>query len=211
MLNRIWNCFFLVGRKITTLAGAASTAIGGTQHYFGVTTIPTWIWWLAAIVLMLATAVQVQWELMREKDTNRKPQPNMRLEDVVKRIRGKDDIFGPENSESGEVFKALTLIREHGAIGSLMIFGSKEIRYIKPEHHDLAVSRLPIPKEFWEANGFDYIAFLGNRHGITKPTQRPDDRSNEYEYIWLDKDQVDNVWPPIKSIEWRSPISFKAS
>jgi hypothetical protein len=210
MLNRIWRCVFLVGTQITTLAGGASTIIGAAQQYWGVQMPPPWVWWLIAIVLIFVTAVRVQWRLLEEQDKNRNPEPDMRLEDAVKRIRGKDDIFGAEYSESTEVLKALNLIRERGANGSLAIFGSKEVRFVKPEHLSL-IPRLPIPKEYWEDNGLDYIAFTTNRHGISRPIGRTDDRTNEYEYIWLDHRQVDSAWPTRrKKLELRNPIRLKS-
>jgi hypothetical protein len=177
-----------------------------------ISSVPAWIWWFSAIVILFVSAILLEMSLQKEKEKTRKPQPTIKLEDVVKRIRGKEDIFGQNNSESQEVLRALTLIREKAYNGALTIFGSKEVRYVKPEQHHVATSRLVIPREFWEKYQLDYIAFASNRDGITKPIGRPDDRSIEYEYIWLDRHQVDEIWPPSrKSIDWKNPIRFKPS
>jgi hypothetical protein len=201
-------------RVLTEASGALGVLIslaGTLAESLGLKTgMPNWVWIAIGSALLFITACKIEMELMREREKNRNPQPTIRLEDVVKRIRGKDDIFGPENSESSEVLKVLTLIRENAANGSLIIFGSQEARYVKPEHQGMAISRMAIPKVFWETNAFDYIAFTTNRDGITKPTRKPDDRSDEYEYIWLDIQQVDAIWPkPKKRIEWQNPLRFR--
>jgi hypothetical protein len=216
MLTAFWDCAIRFSKGWSALSSAVAILLGVLKNMgFEVpliSAVPAWVWWLGAIVILFVSAVFLEMSLQKEKDKNRAPRPNMKLEDVVKRIRGKDDIFGPENSESAQVLQALTLIRESAHNGALTIFGSKEVRYVKPEHHEFAISRMAIPPEFWKTYTFDYIAFTSNRDGITKPIGRPDDRSMEYEYIWLDRDQVDSLWPPPrKRIEWQNPIRFKQS
>jgi hypothetical protein len=210
MFNRIWHCCFLVGTRLTTIAGGASTLIGAAQQYLGVSGLPAWFWWALAILLMLATAVRVQWELLQEQDRNRKPEPNMSLEDVVKRIRGKEDVFGPEHSESMEVLRAFKLLTERGATGAITIFGSKGVRYVKPEFTDVALTRLPIPAEFWQTNTFDYSAFLDDRSGVTRNETKPHELGSGYGYIWFDRQQINAIWPPRRrTLDWKNPFRFR--
>lgn len=184
MLKRIFDCAFRVTSQWTTIVGGVFTMIGTVQQYSDIARVPVLIWWLAAIIALLATAFRIQWQLLDEQDKNRKPQPNMKLEDAVKRIRRKGDIFGPNNSESAEVMRALTLLREHGSTGELTIFGSKEVRFVKPEHYDVAITRLPIPTEFWQTHDFDYIAFTDDQNGMTRDSTKAQGESRiEYSYI----------------------------
>lgn len=210
MFRAVFSCIWRVLSSASGGLGFLISAIGTLlQSADKAIVFPGWAFLAVGALLLFITAIQIEWELLQEKEKRRKPAPTMSLEAVVKRIRGKEDIFGPENSESAEVLRALTLIRERAANGSLTIFGSREARYVRPEHHATAISRMPIPKEFWLDNTIDYIAFTTNRDGITKMVGKPNDRSNEYEYLWLDKHEVDTIWPPPRrTIRWRAPIEI---
>jgi hypothetical protein len=182
MLKAFSTCAALVLRSWSGITGATTALVGALKNVgLEAIPIPAWAWWLAAIILLFYTAVRLQMSLLEEQAKNRNPEPSMRLEDAVKRIRGKDDVFGANDSEDRdrEVMRALTLIRERASSGSLAIFGSKEVRFYKPADREIALSRMPIPKGFWEAYELDCAAFKTNRDGITKPTAKPDDRSTE--------------------------------
>src|SRR5262249_34517119 len=138
-----------IKRVISTVSGAAGTAssiVGAISEWIGhAIAVPGWAWLIFCASLLFATACRIEWELMQEKDKNRKPRPDMPLKAVITRIRGKEDIFGFEKSESMEVFRALTRIREHAVTGQLTIFGVRGFKYLPSNFSDAAVTRLPIP------------------------------------------------------------------
>jgi hypothetical protein len=174
---------------------------------------PGWIILALGALLLFITAIRIEWELMQEKEKNRKPRPDMKLEDVVKRIRGKEDIFGPENAESTQVLDALSRIRESGANGAVTIFGVKGLQYLPNSSSviaDAIVVRLVIPAVFWEKNAISYLGFVKDRIGVTEDTTTTNQGfGTGYGYLWFDSMQVDSIWPPARvRIAWKNPFSL---
>src|SRR5580704_3040606 len=212
LLHQFWRCIAGVWKLSAAKFGALFTVIGALQQYANIATIPSWVWWLAAILALAATAFQIQWQLLEENDKNRKPRPDMALDSVLKRIRRKDDIFGPQSSESMEVGKAFRRIEEHALTGELVVFGVPGLRYV-PEAAkvDAIVKRVPIPRDAWQKHSFDYTALLQDRSGRIAPDDRHKDGfGTGWAYIWFDEHQIDAIWPrPRKTIDWRNPFRFR--
>ena len=213
MFRAIVACIRRVISSTSGAFGTGTSVMGAISEWTGQpVAVSGWVWLTLGAVLLFVTACRIEWELMQEKDKKRKPQANMNLEDVVKRIRGTDDIFGPNSSESAEVFKALKSLVEHGATGSLTIFGCKDVKCAPANYVDMAMPpRLPIPAEFWRTNSFDYTAFTGDRIGITRDGTSNDNAiGSGFGYIWFDRAQIDSIWPrPRSKINLRNPFRFK--
>jgi hypothetical protein len=139
----------------------------------------------------------------------RQPEPTMRLEDVVKRIRGTDDVFGPDNSESMKVLQALEAIREKALHGTIAVFGClyREWRATKPEHWPILV-RHPIPPGHWTDHGISYIEFTTDRMGEVRDLANKE--AATYIMLWFDAHEIDSVWPRARRrIDWANPIRWK--
>ena len=187
--------------------------IGGTA-LFTIAGIgaPLFGWAISGPIMIACAAVAAWgfWPVIRGRAKARPPEPNTRLEDVVKRIRSKEDIFGPENAESMKVLEALESIREKALHGSLTVFGceSREWRATKPEHWGLLV-RHQIPAEHWKDHKIDYMEFATDRHG--EVIDVPNARGATYRMLWFDKDQVSQLWPQRRrKIDWRNPINWRS-
>jgi hypothetical protein len=214
MFKAIFTCIKRVIGTLTGFGGTVSSIIGALSEWLKQPiAVPGWAWIVLGSALLFATACRIEWELLQEKDKNRKSEPDMTFEQVIERIRGKKDIFGPENSESLEVSKAFRSIEERAASGALVIFGSKGIRSLDGLQRDTVgamLKRLPIPADFWSSNSFDYLSFIEDRSGATTDTTQRDQKfGSGYGNIWLDSKQVNSIWPePRKRIAWSNPIRF---
>lgn len=166
--------------------------------------VPGWAWTAVGAGLLFWTACRIEWELLAEKDKSRKAEPSMQLEEVVKRIRGKDDIFGRENSESMEVMRALQALREKAQLGLLEVYGRKGWRSVRPAEYDL-IPRVRIPVEYISEHWVSYIEFIDDRRG--ELSHDANSAPGEYIDIWFDRAQVEAMWPPRRfHLSFRNPI-----
>jgi cell division protein FtsW (lipid II flippase) len=112
MLETAWKSIIRVTRHWTTRIGGLSTAIGISQQMgFIGDAIPVWFWWIAAIVLIFASAVAIDMKLLATEQT-KPPESNMPLEEVVRRITGYADP-AENDSTAGYAISAafVTIIR----------------------------------------------------------------------------------------------------
>jgi hypothetical protein len=189
--------------------------IGSALQSFDKTfVVPGWAILAVGTLLLFIAACQIESELIQEKAKNRKPLPDMPLEAAVKRICGKEDVFGPDDNPT-EVLQALKSLAERAAAGAITIFGVKGIQYLPSgprETVDAVVKRPPIDAKFWETNSIQYLSFYKDRIGVTENDIGTKDVGTGYGYLWLDTKQIDALWPaPRKRINWRHPIQFRES
>jgi len=138
------------------------------------------------------------------KKSLQKPTATMKFIDVLIRIRGKVDIFGPESSESRDVLATFTLIREKAINDEIVVFGRKEWRMTRAEDLEILAPRIPIPIKHWEDHVIDYTVFANDRLAITENNKTIQDTKDTYGDLWFDKNQVDTIWPAPKQTikEW---------
>lgn len=134
--------------------------------------------------------------IKQPKAKSKKPEPNMRLEDVVKRITGKTRLPLPMNSDSMDVLHACDAIREKALLGLITVFGGINWRTTPPADYDRMI-RDAIPAEFWKKHKIDVIGFLNPQddyRGFTCDMtgyRAPED----YYGIWFDRNQIGTQWP----------------
>ena len=140
------------------VAGLALAAIGGVTGRS--TILPTWFWLFVAFASAISMAIRAEWKAYR--DEKAKIEPDMKLVDVVKRIVGSDDILVGENcSKTGS---ALLTIRESGHLGKIAVWGRRDVL---TEDMDL-YPRTPIPAEYWDEFGIDYLRFTDDQKGESR-------------------------------------------
>lgn len=124
------------------------------------------------------------------------PQPTMRLEDVVKRITGLNELPGSNEPGSAQVFDACELLREKALNRAINVFGGLNWRTTKPADYDKMV-RGPIKPEFWLKNRINAIDLMGeDKRGRTVPlTGLAMSHDEDYFSIWFDENQVESIWP----------------
>jgi len=158
----------------------------------------------------IALAIAALWLLTSKRAGP--PQPNMRLEDVVKRITGKDDFPGANESGGEEIRRVCEGLRQKAVLENISTFGGINWRTTRPADYD-RITLVRIPAEYWKDHRIDVIEFLGpdKKRGRTialTGTPSPDD----YYGIWFDKNEIDALWPaPRRKIDWRNPINWKSS
>jgi hypothetical protein len=206
MFAALWASIIRVVRTASGSFGVLSSIIGTLSQWLGrPLAIPGWAWISIGAFLFFATACRVEWELIKEKEKNRKPQPTKQLEGVVKQIIGKDDIFGPDNAESMQVLQALEAIREKALHGLIDVFGcdSREWRATKPAQWDMLV-RHRIPADHWRDNRIDYLEFANDRFGEVRDL--PNKTGPTHIMLWFDQTQVDSNWP--RKTDWKDIFRF---
>jgi hypothetical protein len=141
---------------------------------------------------------------------NQKPQPNMRLEDVVKRITGLQRLPAAIEPGSTDIIDACELLREKALHDLIDVFGGIGWRATRPADYDRMI-RDRIPSNYWRDHQLDVIGFLGGDDHRGRTCDLAGDSSGEDYYgIWFDKDQIDALWPaPKRRIDWRNPINWK--
>lgn len=155
-----------------------------------------WGWFLIGVLALLcaqfSTLYSLQSELDKERESHLKPIPTMSLLEVVQRVIGRKNIFGKENKKSMEVLKALCDITEMAKIGSIVVFGRKDWRTVRPSEIFLA-TRSEIPKSYWDDHCLEYMYFANDARGQT--AHKGLIERDEYLDIWFDRRQIDVLWP----------------
>jgi len=90
-LINLWQGMIGVVNRATTLIAIACAAFAVMQEVSGRTILPTWIWWSAALVLLLLSGVGLQWQLMKERAKAVVPQPDRTLSGIISQILGTQD------------------------------------------------------------------------------------------------------------------------
>ncbi len=196
------------------VAGLALAAIGGVTGRS--TILPTWFWLFVAFASAISMAIRAEWKAYR--DEKAKIEPDMKLVDVVKRIVGSDDILVGENcSKTGS---ALLTIRESGHLGKIAVWGRRDVL---TEDMDL-YPRTPIPAEYWDEFGIDYLRFTDDQKGESRrvrgqPGQKrvPNTTTTTIHVVpipdvhycdfWYSACQVEKNWPlPKRRVKLQWPI-----
>ena len=166
MLPAIWTSVKRVSSDYSTWAGAVSAIVAwATDHWGWTTPVPSWAWWMLAVILLFVAAVRSEMAAERAREANRKPSPTVSLMDLLPRIRGTVDIFGPQYSESGKLADALALIREKAMLGEITVFGKTNWRSATPENYKW-LPRERISPEYWNTHELDYMEFVQDRRGV---------------------------------------------
>jgi hypothetical protein len=126
-----------------------------------------------------------------------KPEPNMHLEEVVRRIIRRDRLPLPTEEGSNDLIYACNQIREKALNDQIVIFGCAEWRSTQPKDYDHMV-RSRIPAEYWKDHKIDAADSFGTdqifRRGITSKITGGWDQT-EYLWLWFDRSQVTAQWP----------------
>jgi hypothetical protein len=125
-----------------------------------------------------------------------RPEPTVRLEEVVKRILMVEKLPLPIDRGSTEVIHACNAIREKALNGILTVFGGIDWRSTAPADYDRMV-RAAIPADFWKNRKIDVVGFLDpqdNYRGFTCDMTGYRGR-DDYYGIWFDRDETEATWP----------------
>ena len=142
-LHNVWGALndFSSGLGVVIAVFATAFSIPAIQS-------PWSLWlWIAVAILFFVRSVKLYQELESQKEVIRKPSPTMKLGDLLVRIVGKPDIFGPDNSESMQVLASLTLIREKAQNDELKVFGRGEWRSTRPADMETLAPRSEPPRD----------------------------------------------------------------
>ena len=134
----------------------------------------------------------------RGMERHKIPEPNMRLEDVVKRITGNATFPHSNEPASMPILHACEALREKALLGILSVFGGIGWRTTPPADYDRMI-RAPIPREYWKDHQLDVIGFLGagdgDYRGRTQDLIGTWGDPTDYYGIWFDKDEINALWP----------------
>jgi hypothetical protein len=121
--------------------------------------------------------------------------PNIRLDDVLKRIARLSSFPGPNDEGSRDVLRACEALREKAINRRITVFGGINWRTTLPAHYDEMV-REAIPPEYWRDHRIDVIEFLSEKEKRGKTIALDGSGSmDEYYGIWFDRRQIDDAWP----------------
>lgn len=204
MWRAIFKCAVDAAVNWSTVIGliaAAAAALSGLDGK--ILSVPSWVFWTAALALLFVTACRAYWALENERNYKRKPEPTIRLKDVMSRIRGKSDHFGPDYKESQAVSDALLVLQEKAALGLISVFGRLDWRNDSPSKSDNAL-RLPIPPDEFRRNYFGPMFFFENPSG---GLFEPQERVPKYVDIWFDRAEIDKLWPEPWRLPWRLTLT----
>jgi hypothetical protein len=195
MLKAIWNSAVRVLADYPTWAGALSAVLAWTTEHWGWPAIvPPSVWWALAALFLFAVAVRSEMAAQEAKAAKRKPSPTWSLQDdVLPRLRGTHDLFGPAFSESGKLADALADIREKALLGQVTVFARKGWRSATPASYP-QIPREPVPADLWKSHSIEYLEFLKDRRGAITPNI-PAGSSAEYIDLWFDEAEVRAAWP----------------
>lgn len=207
-------CLKRVATHIQTWFGLVSGVLGFLTDATG-TKVPalSTIFWLVALSCAFWVALKIEDELLREKEKNHRPEPNMPLAEVVKRITQTSALpSSSDQPDSYAVTRACDAIREKAMLGLITVFGGINFRITRPSDYD-RMMRDRIPQEYWREHTIDVIGFLGDDDHKGRTQDLGNTKSvldkDLYYGIWFDRRQVDNAWPePRRRAQWRSPLSF---
>ena len=169
--------------------GVVSALVGGANEVFGKQLLlPTTAWWLIAIGATAFTAVQIQWELDKERDKSRTPEPTVSLAKLVEHIVGTNDMG--QQGVPQKTSDALVAIREKARLGLLSVWGRKEAHQSNLNFYPLE----PINAAFWSGAHIDYLEYLKTT------TCSTDDATSghlheHYADLHFDEKQVEKLWP----------------
>jgi hypothetical protein len=205
-LTAFWTCSIRFLRSWSGLSSAVAAALGALKSMGFEVPLPAWVWWSGAIAVLFVSAIFLEMSLQNERDKNKKTEPNFKLEELVRRIRGTDKLPGVNDPESIEILRVLELIRQKALLGIVDVFGCdhREWKGTQGVHRDM-LPKHPIQREHWASHSMNCSEFLCDRLGLVCGAENGR-TVDTYIMLWFDRSQVDRVWPPRRSIEWRLPF-----
>ena len=123
------------------------------------------------------------------------PEPNVRIDDVVKQILNIDKLPLPIEQGSMAVFPVIDAILERAMNGNISVFGGIEQRLRKESEWDSLV-RARIDKDYWKTYRIDGNELLTNHRGTTWSSDVRAPNRDTYCGLWFDRREVDAIWPP---------------
>jgi hypothetical protein len=187
----------------STWAGAVSTGLGLLSDFLGYPIlVPSSVWWLLAVALLLVAAFRAHWELLKEREKNRNLSPTMSLQAVLQRIVGSNDVFGPPGNPQ-RVSDALRDIRQKAVLRAITVWGRKNanLSLSHPEIYPLQA----IPCDYWEHVQIAYLEVLKDIRGKTELASRGP-HTDTYADFHFDKHQIDEFWPARSKWRFRNPL-----
>lgn len=126
---------------------------------------------------------------------SRKPAPNIRLDDVLRRITGLSTFPGSNAPGSMVIRRACDTLREKALLQEILVWGGLNWRTAKPADWDNLI-RAPIPAEYWRNHKIDVIDFLGedgegDHRGRTTDLVGTWGNPKDYYGIWFDRNDID--------------------
>ena len=160
----------------------------------------------------------LMWRVFHRQNIKQIPEPDMRLEDVIRRIVGRSVLPLPNEPESRLVWDACERLREKALLGSIDVFGGINWRTTRPEDYD-SMTRDRIKPDYWRSHRMHVVGFLedDDRRGRTAPLDEDaftegfhGTAADNYYGIWLSQHQIDAIWPPPrKKIRFRLPVTLE--
>ncbi len=189
----------------TTRGAAAITGVAALLTWFGREAIKAWFF--DKIVQMAPTpgfealveygppvlfVAATLYFVTRHPRRAYQAEPNMPLKEVLKQIRGKENVF--EAGDNMETLRALEALRERALHDQMTIFGWSygEWRRTPPAHWHMLV-RQRIPAVQWKSIHIDYQELSTDGLGMTIPLGDPS--QEKYIGLFADRREVDSLWP----------------
>jgi hypothetical protein len=183
----LWRSAVEVANQKTTMIAATCAAFGGMQQIYGRTILPTWIWWLAAIILLFVSAVSLQWRLFAEREQHKTPEPTDDLSTVIARVLGTDDPSILESSTA--LSQVVTEIREKASLGQLSVWGRKNAKANRLSFYPLE----KIPASHWSLTHIDFLEFSKDPKCATQDARHPGS-PDQYSDLHFDLGEVNARW-----------------
>jgi hypothetical protein len=174
--DRLWNLWqsaIGVVNRATTLIAIACAAFAVMQEVSGRAILPTWLWWSTALILLLLSGMDLQWQLMTEqanaeaKARTKTPQPDLALSDLTGELLGTQDpeAFGA----STRLSLLFARIREAASLGLISVWGRKNAR---PHHLDFHPLER-IPESHWSGAQIDFVEYVRDPRCSTRDARHP--------------------------------------
>lgn len=196
MFRAIWNCFWRAATDASTWFGVVSFVVATISQATGKAVgPPTWIWWAGAVIFMFITACRAYFELDKEREDRRLPEPTMSLADVLSRIADRGVLFGSNSLREANSQTIFDLLGELAANGHIIAFG-KECSHapVSPLLYG-AYPRTRIPSEIWKNNKLDYTEYALHKATLLTPVTG---YTPTYMDIWFDEKEINRRWPAPK-------------
>lgn len=167
-------------------------------------------------IIFASITIFLMWRIFRRHNANRISEPNMRLEDVLKRIVGRSTLPLPDETDSALILNACERLREKALLGVIDVFGGINRGATRLPDYDSMI-RDKIGPEYWRSHQINAIGLLGNNDMMGRTTASDpfaegfgDTDSNYYYGIWFNRNQIDAIWPPPRRrTKFRSPVTLE--
>jgi hypothetical protein len=207
MLQAVIACLKRVFSDVSTWGGALSGAVGWLSDLIGrPLLLPSWAWWLLAVLLVFIAACRAHWELLKIQNAN--PEADMKLEDAVARITGVADIPAAARASYStvepQVRSALDEIRQRALLGQIQAFGRTSSFMGKSSAGPLD----KIPQSHWKKYEIKALDFLADKRGYIGPDSGSSN-DEPFSDIYFSSAQISQRWPPPRhKIKWPFTVVY---